>query len=92
MKATDVRERSSEELRGMEQELARQLWQARLDNHTNQLDDTASVRRLRKDIARVKTILRERELLGAEGEVVAHEQRAAKAADEPTAADAAEQE
>lgn len=67
MKANDVRERSTEELRGMEKDLARQLWQARLDNHTNQLDDTASVRRLRKDIARVKTILRERELTNDAG-------------------------
>ena len=67
MKANDVRERSTEELRGMEKDLARQLWQARLDNNTNQLDDTASIHRLRKDIARVKTILRERAISGDAG-------------------------
>lgn len=78
MKGNDVRERTTEELRGMEKDLARELWQARLDNNTNQLDDTASVRRLRKDIARVKTILRERELTGDAGP----QTEAAPAADE----------
>jgi large subunit ribosomal protein L29 len=52
----------------MEKDLARELWQSRLDNHTNQLDDTAKVRRLRRDIAKVKTVLRERELTKTEQE------------------------
>ncbi|MBW1762927.1 MAG: 50S ribosomal protein L29, partial [Deltaproteobacteria bacterium] len=38
----------------------RQLWKARFDNHTNQLDDTSSIPKLRRDLARVKTILTER--------------------------------
>jgi large subunit ribosomal protein L29 len=65
VRTEEVRERSTVDLRALEAELTRQLWQARIDNHTNQLDDTASVRRLRRDIARVHTILRERELTGA---------------------------
>jgi len=31
-----------------------------MKNYTNQLDDTAQVRRLRREIARIKTILAER--------------------------------
>ena len=62
MKIAEVRERGTDELRNMENDLARELWKARLDNHTNQLDDTAKLRRLRRDIAKVKTVLREREL------------------------------
>lgn len=60
MKISEVRERGTDELRTLEKDLTRELWQARIDNHTNQLDDTAKVRRLRRDVARVKTVLTER--------------------------------
>lgn len=60
MKASEIRERSTDELETLEKDLVRELWQARFDNHTNQLDDTAKVRRLRRDIARVKTIRTQR--------------------------------
>ena len=60
MKAKEIREKSQEELVALEAELSRQLWQARFDNHTNQLDDTATIPKLRRDLARVKTILTER--------------------------------
>jgi large subunit ribosomal protein L29 len=60
MKASEVRERTDEELENLEKDLARELWQARFDNHTNQLDDTSKVKKLRRDIARAKTILTER--------------------------------
>jgi len=62
VKANEVRERTNDELRNMEKDLSRELWQVRFDNHTNQLDDTSRINKLRKDIARVKTILRERAL------------------------------
>ena len=57
MKAKELRERTPEELAQMEQELGRDLWKTRFSNHTNQLDDTAKIRRLRRDIARVKTVI-----------------------------------
>lgn len=60
MRISEIRERGTDELRALDAELTRELWQARIDNHTNQLDDTAKVRRLRRDIARVKTVLTER--------------------------------
>ena len=62
MRMGEVRERGTDELRNMEKDLARELWQSRLDNHTNQLDDTAKIRRLRRSIAQIKTVLTEREL------------------------------
>jgi large subunit ribosomal protein L29 len=60
MKPNEVRERTDEELEKLEGDLERELWQARFDNHTNQLDNTSKIPRLRRDIARVKTILAER--------------------------------
>ena len=57
MKAKEMRERSLGELQGMEKDLERELWKTRFQNFTNQLDDTAKLRRLRRDIARVKTLL-----------------------------------
>lgn len=61
MKNEELREQTVDELRERERDLTRELWQARMDNHTNQLDDTAKIRRLRRDIARVKTLLTERQ-------------------------------
>ena len=55
MKAKDLKDRSASELETMSQELTRELWKARFSNFTNQLDDTAKLRRLRRDIARIKT-------------------------------------
>lgn len=60
MKPAEIRERTTEDLRELEKDLTRQLWKSRFDNHTNQLDDTAKVRRLRRDVARVKTLLVQR--------------------------------
>jgi len=60
MKPADIRESTTEELAIMEGDLRRQLWKARFDNHTSQLDDTSSIQKLRRDLARVKTILTER--------------------------------
>jgi large subunit ribosomal protein L29 len=57
MKAKELRERTPVELEQMERDLSRDLWKTRFANFTNQLDDTAKVRRLRREIARVKTIL-----------------------------------
>ena len=57
MKTSDMREQTVTELEEQEQKLRRELWKTRMDNYTNKLDDTAKIRRLRRDIARVKTIL-----------------------------------
>ena len=61
MKASDLREKSVEDLRELEKTLARDLFQNRLKNFTNRLDDTSSIRKTRRDLARVITLLRERQ-------------------------------
>jgi len=60
VKTSELREHTDEELRNMETDLGHELWQARFDNHTNQLDDTSKIHKLRRRIATVKTILTER--------------------------------
>lgn len=62
MKPAEIRERSTEDLVSLQQELRTNLFRARIQNHTNQLDSTAKLRTLRRDIARVATVLRQREL------------------------------
>ena len=62
MKATEIRERSTEDLKALAQQLRTDLFKARIQNHTNQLDSTAKLGGLRRDIARIATVLRQREL------------------------------
>jgi len=61
MKNSELRERSAGDLAVQEAEIARDLWKARFANYTNQLDDTAKIRRLRRQIARVKTIITQKQ-------------------------------
>lgn len=65
MKAAELRDQSPEELDIRERDLTRELWKTKMDNFTNQLDDTAKIRRLRREIARIKTLRTERQ--SAEG-------------------------
>lgn len=60
MKPKDIREKNDTELAELNRDLRQQLWKAGFDNHANLLDDTDKLRRLRRDIARVETIVRER--------------------------------
>jgi large subunit ribosomal protein L29 len=60
MKATDLREKSAEDLVELQKSLARDVFQNRLKNFTNRLDDTSSIRKTKRDLARVLTLLRER--------------------------------
>jgi large subunit ribosomal protein L29 len=59
MKMKEMREHGASELESMKTEMTRELWKARFSNFTNQLDDTAKLRRLRRDLARIKTLLAE---------------------------------
>jgi large subunit ribosomal protein L29 len=61
MKAADLREKSVEDLRELQKTLAHDVFQNRLKNFTNRLDDTSSIRKSRRDLARVITLLRERQ-------------------------------
>ncbi len=64
MKANDIRKLSAEELESKLMELKKDLFQLRLQHATNQLDNPIRIAQVKKDIARVKTIIRENELAG----------------------------
>jgi large subunit ribosomal protein L29 len=64
VKTAEIREKNSEELTGLQKDLRVQLFKTRIQNHTNQLDSTAKLGKLRKDIARINTVLRQREQQG----------------------------
>lgn len=60
MKAKDLHERTVEDLKELEKTLAKDLFDSRFKNFTNRLDDTASLRTSRREIARIKTVLHEK--------------------------------
>ena len=60
MKVAEIRELSVEVLRDRERELDDQLFRLRIQKSMGQLEAPAKVRELRRDLARVKTILREK--------------------------------
>jgi large subunit ribosomal protein L29 len=64
MKAKDMREKSTEDLAELEKSITRDAFQARFKNFTARLDDTSSLKKARRDVARVKTILAERKNIG----------------------------
>ena len=57
MKAKDLRERNADDLKELEKTLTKDLFDARFKNFTNRLDDTSSIRKGRRELARVKTLL-----------------------------------
>jgi large subunit ribosomal protein L29 len=69
VKATEarkqVREQNDEQLKAKVEELKGELFKARIQNHTNQLDSTAKLRTLRREIARIRTVLSQRAQAGA---------------------------
>jgi large subunit ribosomal protein L29 len=60
MKAREIRELTLEELAQKSRELRGDLFNAQVKRSTGQLENTAKLEQLRRDIARVETILRER--------------------------------
>ena len=61
MRASELREQTVEELREKETELAEQLFALRLQKVTGQLENPAKIPTVRRDLARVLTVLKERE-------------------------------
>jgi large subunit ribosomal protein L29 len=61
MRAADLREKGADDLRELHKTLTRDVFENRLKNFTNRLDDTSAIRKTRRDLARVNTVLRERE-------------------------------
>ncbi len=64
MKASEVRKMSGAQLEGKLSELKKDLFQLRLQHATNQLENPIRISEVKKDIARVKTIIREQQLAG----------------------------
>ncbi len=60
MRAREVRELTDEEIQGKAQELSEELFRLRLRRGTGQIEDALRIRKVRRDIARVKTIQGER--------------------------------
>jgi large subunit ribosomal protein L29 len=64
MKASQLRELRPDELDEKLDDLHKQLFSLRAQAVTEKLEDTNAVRNVKRDIARVKTTMRERELKG----------------------------
>ena len=64
MKANEVRKLSSADLEKKLTELKKDLFQLRLQHVTNQLENPVRISEVKRDIARVKTIIREQQLAG----------------------------
>jgi large subunit ribosomal protein L29 len=62
VKGKEIRDLSANELQVRLDELKTELFNLRFQLATGQLDNPMQIKRVRKDIARVKTIIREREL------------------------------
>ena len=61
MKAKDLRDMTAEELKAREAELRQEHFNLRFQHGTRQLDNTSGLKRVRRDIARVLTILTDKE-------------------------------
>lgn len=62
MKAKDIRNLTTTEIEKEIKEAKEQLFNLRFQLATGQLEETANIRKVRKTIARLKTIVREREI------------------------------
>ncbi len=59
MKASELRDLSFDELTEKEREFKEEMFNLRFQHATGQLENTMRVRKVRRDLARVKTLLKE---------------------------------
>lgn len=64
MKAKEVRKLSADELDTKLLDLKKELFNLRLQHATNQLENPLRIAQVKKDIARVKTMIREQQIAG----------------------------
>jgi large subunit ribosomal protein L29 len=62
MKIKEIRDLGINELKQKNSELVEELFRLRIRNASGQLDSTATLGRLKKDIARIQTVLKEKEV------------------------------
>ena len=60
VKASSLREKSVDELHLREKELAEQLYKLRFQRATGRMESPARMRQVRREIARIKTVLNEK--------------------------------
>ncbi len=65
MKARELKEMSEAELRQKEKEVTEELFNLKFQHATGQLENTERLPQVRKDLARVKTLLRQKEIAAA---------------------------
>ena len=65
MKAKELKELTPEELRDKSRELGQELFNLRFQKATGQLGNTAMIPKTKRDLARVKTVLREKQMANA---------------------------
>jgi large subunit ribosomal protein L29 len=62
MKASEIRAKSSEELKAEIQNQKENLFNLRFRNRLAQIEDNSQIKKIRRSIARMQTIIRERDL------------------------------
>ncbi len=62
MKAQELKELTAEELLKREKDLKEELFNLRFQHSTGQLDNTARMKQLKRDVARIETVLRQKAL------------------------------
>jgi large subunit ribosomal protein L29 len=64
MKTKEMRDLSVDELKQKERDLVDELFRLKVRHATGQLDSSAIMKNVKRDIARIKTVLKEREIRG----------------------------
>ncbi|MCH4056440.1 MULTISPECIES: 50S ribosomal protein L29 [Lapidilactobacillus] len=62
MKANDIKELTTAEMLDKEKQYKEELFNLRFQQATGQLENTARLKQVRQNIARIKTVLRQQEL------------------------------
>ena len=65
MKPNELRKLSAEDLVSKQSELAKELFNLKFQLHTGRLENTAKLKYIRQDIARISTILTENRAIGS---------------------------
>lgn len=67
-KAADLRGKSDSELNELLKTTASSIFESRFQNFTNKLNDTAKIGKLRRELARINTVITERKKTAAKAE------------------------
>ena len=62
MKASELRNQSIEDLKELSKERRKELFELRFEHYTKGLESSAALKTARRDIARIETVIREREI------------------------------